>query len=841
MNNYIFFLGGHDGEMLAIREILDQQQIKYHDKNLLWHNAKSSAYIIELNQLADYRIPVLIELTIDTPIPSNAIIIDHHNKDEKKKSSIEQTAELIGIELNRRQKLIAANDRGYIPAMECMCATKNEIKETREYDRRAQGVTEEDERLAVESIKENKTEENDITIIKAKTEKFSPITDRMYGNFNRLIIYNDEQLVHYGAGKQGLIEKYSEFIQIKKVYYGGGEKGFFGFAKGKFTLEDINEIKKEIIHMPVNEKIFSHHIFLFPFKWRKWNVDDETCLKEKLNIKFFTNELLKNEKWKREPLKLNYGDIYNEFNYFYDYVKEVLYDLDKDLSFIGADEDLIHHFEYQIDKKQKYNIKLLGDGSVYNLDIDGILLNVYKTGTAILSFHLRNHNYADKDDILKINKFGRRLYIPFYDLESNSIYTGEKDKTPKEQLLCGTKRFEVPDAIWIGNINQNEDDKNLYEDFEKYRKIENIKYGTFLLPKFIEGLFPPLFLFEQERKGFKDDGGKEKDKDYKINICPVLDDRMHVVCWYGNTKLVNTLNQIEKGRDIDIGEYSLKDNRERKKYYSFETSDWWYSYIFIDTSPMHTDKFVKQNLLKEQTYTRWVGYGTLYGISRFSFVALTTNFSDLENYGSSFLVRHLQTIYYKMAELCLLQRATVLSFSDEVTHVSNLIVAKEDLEKIEKKIEELYKFYIMFVNKIYFREITAQEQGIEIYEMLQKIMRIPGDVKNLDSEIDELNRFASIIAEKTETKAIKAQENEAHKLTRLATLFIIPTIFAGILGMNVLPAFDSIPKFLFSWQPVWPFWISITLILLITVIGQHLIRNFWLKDSKSSKKRDINE
>jgi len=59
--------------------------------------------------------------------------------------------------------------------------------------------------------------------------------------------------------------------------------------------------------------------------------------------------------------------------------------------------------------------------------------------------------------------------------------------------------------------------------------------------------------------------------------------------------------------------------------------------------------------------------------------------------------------------------------------------------------------------------------------------------------------------------------------------------------MNVLPAFDSIPKFLFSWQPVWPFWISITLILLITVIGQHLIRNFWLKDSKSSKKRDINE
>ncbi len=841
MNSFVFFLGGYDAEMLCIRNILVEKKVKYFDKNLIWENAKVSAYIDEVNNIGSDETPVLIELIIDIDIPQGTIIIDHHNKDEKKNSSIEQTAELLKIKLNRRQQLIAANDKGFIPAMECMCATKAEIKEIRAYDRKAQGVTEEDERLAEESIKENSSSENGITVIKSFTAKFSPITDRMYGNYKRLIIYTDEQLVHYGFGKQGLIEKYSEFIKLKKVYYGGGEKGFFGFAKGHFTSEEINEIKNEIINMPVKEKIYSHHIFLFPFKWRKWDVDDETCLKEKLDIKFFTSELLKNEKWKRAPLKLSHGDIFNEFNYFYDYVKEVLYDLDKDLSFIGADEDLIHHFEYQMDKKQKYNIKLFGNGSVYNLDIDGILLNVYKTGTAILSFHLRNHHYANKDDILKINKFGRRLYIPFYDLESDSIYTGDKDKTPEEQLLCGTKKAEVPDAIWIGNMNQNEDDKNLYEDFEKYRKIENIKYGTFLLPKFIEGLFPPFFLFEQERKGYKDDTRKEKNNDYKINICPVLDDRMHVVCWYGNTTLVNTLNQIENGRDIDIGEYSLKDNRERKKYYSFETSDWWYSYIFIDTSPMHTDKFVKQNLLKEQTYTRWVTYGTLYGISRFSFVMLTSDFSDLEKYSSSFLVRHLQTIYYKMAELCLLQRATVLSFSEEVTHVSNLIDAKEDLDKIEKKIEELYKFYIMFVNKIYFREITAQEQGIEIYEMLQKIMRIPGDVKNLDSEIDELNRFASIIAEKTETKAIKAQEKEAHKLTRLATLFIIPTILAGILGMNVLPAFDSIPKFLFSWQPVWPFWISIILISLTTGIGQYLIRNYWLKDSKSSKKRDNHE
>ena len=62
---------------------------------------------------------------------------------------------MLKIELNRWQKLISANDRGYIPAMKRMGATNDEIKEIREYDKECQGVTPEDERLAEKSIREN--------------------------------------------------------------------------------------------------------------------------------------------------------------------------------------------------------------------------------------------------------------------------------------------------------------------------------------------------------------------------------------------------------------------------------------------------------------------------------------------------------------------------------------------------------------------------------------------------------------------------------------------------------------------------------------------------------------
>jgi Mg2+ and Co2+ transporter CorA len=173
--------------------------------------------------------------------------------------------------------------------------------------------------------------------------------------------------------------------------------------------------------------------------------------------------------------------------------------------------------------------------------------------------------------------------------------------------------------------------------------------------------------------------------------------------------------------------------------------------------------------LEKHTYSRWIDYGTLYGMSRYSLVMLTGE------YAPAFLIKHLQTLYYKMAELSLLQRATVVSFSDEVTHVSDLVHSDED--KAIEKIEDLYKHYILFVNKIYFREITTQEQGIEMYDMMQRIMRIPEQVKDLDDEIAELNSFAGMIADKKDNK-----ENVRH--TWIATFFLPFMLMSGFFGMN---------------------------------------------------------
>ncbi len=853
--NYLFLLGGHDLEMLEIKELLIQNKQEFVDHNLFWNNATWEDYSAEMAKPENKdKTFVGIELSGKQDMPAGRIDIDHHNFNSNKPSSIEQVAKLVEVKLNHWQELVAANDKAYIPGLNQMCATEEEIKMIRKADKEAQGVTDEDEKKAEESVKKHKEVIDGVAIIKSLTNKFSPITDLMYGKANQLIVYNDTSLSYYGYVPDLLISNYKGQIKNAKAYYGGNnDNGFFGLAKGFWSKEEILKEKETILKIMKNthvEKLYSYHIFLFPFRWKNWNSGDNSSLKEDFSLEKFRKSLRNDNNWCQRFFELDHFDHYNEYNYFYEYVREILYDLGDDLKIkkTKKNKQLINHFEYQLPEKGKrfYNIKLKGNGNVYHLEIDSIVLNMYSTGTGVLSFHLRNHSYSGKDDILKINKFGRRLFVPFFDLKPDSIYSGNKDETNEKQLLYSTKNYEIPDAIWIGQKEMPDEKDKLFEDFNKYLNKETFKHGPFVLPRFIDGLFSidNFFITHEKIADEIEDTQPQQNTGFKVYLRPVLDDRMFVVSWYGNRQLAEEMNKVAECTDLTIDGHNIYDNRNTKTYYSYETSDWWYKYIYVDTSSTHTNKFQKQELLKNQTYSRWVEWKTLYGMSRYSLVMLTSDFSDTP----SFLVRHLQSMYYKMAELCLLQRATILSFSSEVTAVADLI-SKDNKDKKDKedhknevvsnRIESLYKHYLLFVNKIYFREITAQEQGIEMYDMIQSAMRIPQEVKGLDYEIDEINRFASMVHDITEQEEMKKLTIRADKLSKIIVAFLVPTLIIGLFTMKPMPDLVDIPKFLFSTSFVWPFWISVVFIYILSCIGYWFIMKFILHDASTNDKSNF--
>ncbi len=238
---YVFLLGGQDLEMVEIAEMLEKAGEEYIDKKLSW-GATLSAYQEDLGR--EDVVYVGIELVEDITTPTNYKAVDHHNERSHEPASIEQVADLLGIGLSRYQQLVAANDRGYIPAMEEMGASVFEIQKVRRADRKAQGVTEQMERQAQRDLATRRTEKG-VVVVKTKLKTFSPITDRIRAK--RLLVYNEETFCYYGVGAANLAVDFKSLIDEQKAYFGGGRDGFFGLVGGELGEKEVEGMVWEIV------------------------------------------------------------------------------------------------------------------------------------------------------------------------------------------------------------------------------------------------------------------------------------------------------------------------------------------------------------------------------------------------------------------------------------------------------------------------------------------------------------------------------------------------------------------------------------------------------------------
>lgn len=728
----IILLGGHDLEMLTIKQMLEgRDDCKILDEQLRWDNASLSAYQNDLSTYEGHDF-YGIELKEDIPLPNNYHRIDHHNDKYNLQSSLEQIAEIFGIELNHQQLLVAANDKGYIPAMKSMGATDEEIEGIRLQDRQAQGVTEEDERLADQSIKENLTQYGSITIVKALTHKFSPICDKLYP-YDKLLIYTNSEWTYYGTGKNQLVNIFEEDIKQGKIFHGGGNDGYIGTVTNAFSQEEMEKHIEKVKTMD----IFSYHNFIFPFQWRIKEFDDKT-FSEQINLNNIDYSLGSN--WERiiTPLdEKDKDDLYNEKNYFYEFVHDALYDN-------GQENSLIRHYERLEPKHGEVKYIIKRKRKSFELKVAAINLNIYSTGVGVLSFYLFNEKYPTPEDVLNINQYGRRIFPPHIkDVEYRGL---------------------IADSIEVQGLQGRE--TGYFEDFSRYTNKTSCNTPA----SFIKDMILEIAT--------------------NIVLKPVIDDRMFMQCWYKNDEWTNEF----KGDD----------------YKNFINSNKWYEFVFVDSlgglSCQNTE--MQKKLIKEATYLRWQKSSSLYGISRYSMVYATNSTCP------DFLLNNFETLYARMAELILVQKASVLRFSAEVTNISNMDSQKD----FSKKVSSLYKEYIRFVNQIHFREVSAQDQGIELYQMFYKTMDIEKQVEKLDAEIEELYNYVTLQED-------RKSNNTMSLLTWIATFLLPITVMAGIFGMNNV-AFngDTDGKLNEWWNSFWGQFATIGIITLIIILIILLIK-----------------
>ena len=468
---------------------------------------------------------------------------------------------------------------------------------------------------------------------------------------------------------------------------------------------------------------YSYHIFYFPFKWEIAG-EEKKLFSEQVDLKhipvsscsMWERVQIDNVQLSQQVDKKEQEELFAERQYYFDFVHPVLYDLK------NAENPIIHHYERREPKERNVEYHIEVKNRTYVLKLDALNVNLYATGVGIMTFFLKNEKEDQRDEsaIRDINQFGRRIMPP---------HCGEFMKE---------NRSMIAQSIRIVGL---EGDSSRYQDTfdymtdnrgrgEKQRGLAHIWNPAWFIKHLIEDLSPTM------------------------KVIPVIDDRMLVNCWYGNDEFSKKIKDVDYHGNVP-----------------FVDTDFWYKYVFVDDGDFVTcqNNGMKEELLKQSTYYRWQKLGTLYGVSRYSFVTIT----NMEAKG--FIDVHMRTIYSRMFELVILQRASILRFSGEVTKVSAL---KEGHDKeLARRIRSLYREYIRFINQIYFQSVTVQDQGIELYDMLMEQFKSGEKIKDLDAEISELQQYVTLI--------IDQHRNENGELLNyIAAAFLPASFLTGIFGMN---------------------------------------------------------
>jgi hypothetical protein len=695
MRQRLFLLGGHDLEMHAVRRLLGRHGRTFADRALSWENAKLSAYADLFDEETEF---IAIELQEDVAPPPKYRRIDHHGELSRLPSSLEQVAELLGAKLSRFERLIAANDRGYIPAMQVLCASKREIRRIRCADRRIQGVTPDEERQAVQEL-EGLRSSDGIWEVETSLKHTSALVDRIPLERRPLIVYGERHCSFYGDTLQieWLAQRFEAERQKGLAYYGGG---FFGFAREYFDTHSVAETKKELREM-TEISCHSRHIFMLPF-----TVPDGAKPNE-------------NGGWEEQPFQLDTPEAYNEYTYFHPFVRKALFQGEKR----KQDTMLSSHYAFHA-QHGSYTISRC-DGNTYELVCEGVTLRHFEGGVGILSLHLKNTRYPDLEDVLAINDYGRRIFPPFLG----------------KNFVEDTKQFVLSDSLGLHLDGEEWERKEAEEDFTFYSRPESMKKieAGHRLPSFIRKLLARAY-------------GEEDAQ----STSPIIDDRMYTMCHYLSDEWSSKL--------------TCKSSSDE---YAYMRDGDWYRFVFVDGGGLTCrNPAMLRDYIAQTTYARWADESTLFGVSRYSFMLLT----DRSAFARETLNTHLSTVYFQIASLALAYRAMILKYSDDVTTILD-VKGKSERKKGAQK---LFEDYLRFKNNLYFQEVTAQEQGIELFDMLRGQMRLDHYLNELDRDIDELHNFIQITIE-------DERNDQGLTLNLLAALFLPASIVAGILGMNTLP------------------------------------------------------
>ena len=330
---------------------------------------------------------------------------------------------------------------------------------------------------------------------------------------------------------------------------------------------------------------------------------------------------------------------------------------------------------YQIEKDKE---------KIYELDLYSVEMHLFNFNVGILMFTVLNHKYHDLSEIKYINDVGRRVSLPFLPSEiGENMFLG----TAARLALAGKN----------GVISEKNFKKDLLECKDKsYSKLASLAQPMEILDYLLNANF-------------------ESDvKKNTIKANPFTDDRMFLIAAVRDDLLSKKIKS-------DLKSDKLKDEI--------------YALLFADQGdPTCQNKEMRDDILNHALYTRWSNLGSLTGVTNYSFMLFTSTSNEINDS----VVRPFLVEYKYFVSLVLAQRLGLMIFSKRANACAFSDKYGKKYEGQAKEASNLKDQYCIFENQILLQEITSQDQGIDLYRILQKQLFIEEEKEKIKTPISNL-------------------------------------------------------------------------------------------------------
>jgi len=237
--------------------------------------------------------------------------------------------------------------------------------------------------------------------------------------------------------------------------------------------------------------------------------------------------------------------------------------------------------------------------------------------------------------------------------------------------------------------------------------------------------------------------------------------------------------------------------------------------------------------MRKHLYTRWEQYGTFHGFCRYA--DATTMFGTYELIPNNF-----STVYYMMSIIALYYRCALIDFADQSSSVTKKLV--KDWTDKDGAAKKLRMDFLEFSNVWYFRELTNQDQGIEMFGMQRQAYELDELYNGVKEEIEKLNAFVEVEQAKAGFDETKKETKAVNNLTLLGIPLAGIGVLTGFFGMNFEGVFDFlIKKPIYSnditFSPIIANVLFIILLFLVIISAKYLIPEY-KKIRKEIKQND---